>query len=89
MTDEQQAKILARNLVTLWNEYGDENAEETESSMRDTCKHVRSLNLHTVDGVLASPLNYFANSYLDDHNPEDLTIAEMVEGLEISLGLLD
>ena len=89
MTEEQKkALTLARNLVTLWNEYSDENSEETESLMRDTFKEVAALDLHKVDGVLASPLNYYARASLYDENPEDLTISEMTESLEISIGIL-
>lgn len=89
MTEEQKALILARNLVTLWNEYSDENAEETESAMRDTFKEVVAMDLTRVDGVLASPLNYYARASLYDENPEDLTICEMTESLEISIGILE
>lgn len=89
MTEQEQAVIFARNIVTLWNEYSDENSEESDNAMRDTFKAVLGLDLHQVDGVLASPLNYFAQAYLTDHNPEDLTFAEMTESLEISLKILD
>lgn len=86
---ERKALILARNIVALWNGYSDENSEETESAMRDTFKEVVALDLKNVDGVLASPLNYFARAYLNDENPEDLTYQEMTDSLDISVGILD
>lgn len=89
MTEQEQALIFARNIVNLWNGYSDANSEESDSAMRDTFKAVRALDLHQVDGVLASPLNYFARAFLDDDNPEDLTFAEMTESLEISIGILE
>ena len=88
MTEQEQALIYARNIVRLWDEYSDENSEESDSAMRDTFKAVQGLDLHQVDGVLASPLNYFAQAFLTDENPEDLTFSEMAESIEISIGIL-
>jgi hypothetical protein len=87
--EDQKALILARNIVTLWNGYSDENSEETESAMRDTFKEAIAMDLHKVEGILASPLNYFARAYLTDENPEDLTFQEMTDSLEISVNLID
>ncbi len=87
--EDQKALILARNIVTLWNGYSDENSEETESAMRDTFKEAIAMDLHKVEGILASPLNYFARAYLTDENPEDLTYQEMTDSLEISVNLID
>jgi hypothetical protein len=88
MNVEKKALILARNIVALWNGYSDENSEETESAMRDTFKEIITMELTQVDGVLASPLMYFAIAYLYDENPEDLTFSEMSDRLEISIGII-
>lgn len=86
---DAKAMILARNIVALWNGYSDENSEETESAMRDTFKEAVAMDLHQVDGVLSSPLNYFARAYLYDENPEDLTYSEMTESLAISIKIMN
>jgi hypothetical protein len=88
-TEDQKALLLARNIVMLWEGYSDENSEETESAMRDTFKEAMSLDMHSVEGIIASPLNYFAHAYLYDENPEDLTFCEMTESLAISIKLID
>jgi hypothetical protein len=88
MTDlDKKALGLAQTIVDLWNGYSDENSERTELAMRDAFKEVEAMDLGMVDGVLASPLKYFARAYLNDENPEDLTYCEMTESLEISIGL--
>ncbi len=86
---DQKALALACNIVSLWNGYSDENSEQTDLAMRDTFKEAVAMDLHQVDGVLASPLNYFARAFLDDENPEDLTFCEMSESLEISIKLMN
>lgn len=85
---ETKAKELGAELVRLWNNYSDENSNETDLAMRETTKEIRALDLRQVDGVLASPLNYWTRAELDDENPEDLTFCEMIESIEISLGLM-
>lgn len=77
----------AREIVRIWADWSDGNEVQSELALRDACKTLRAIDLHQVDGTLSSPLNYFAMAYLDDHNPEDLTICEMVESIEISLAL--
>jgi len=89
MTEQAKALILARNIVNLWNGYSDANSEETESAMRDTFKEVVSMDLKSVDGVLASPLNYFARAFLYEENPEDLTFSEMSDSIQVSLDILE
>lgn len=86
---EQKARELGAELVRIWENWSDENEHDSEIALRDTAKEVRALDLHHVDGVLASPLNYFVRSHLDDENPEDLTISEMIESIKISLSLLN
>lgn len=89
MTDLDQAAIsIAQRIVALWNGYSDENSLETDIAMREAAKEAIALDLRMVEGVIASPLKYYAMVELEDHNPEDLTICEMVESLEISIGLL-
>lgn len=87
MTDalDHAALVLAQNIVDLWNNYSDENSEQTDLAMRDACKEAQAMDLRQVDGLLASPLRYFARAFLEDDNPEDLTICEMVESLKISI----
>ncbi len=85
---EARAKELGAELVRLWANYSDENSVETDLAMRETTKMIRALDLHQVDGVLASPLNYWTRAELDDENPEDLTFCEMIDSIEISLGLI-
>jgi hypothetical protein len=88
-TEDQKALAIARNVVSLWNGYSDDNSEESDLAMRDAFKAVEALDLHRVEGILASPLNYFARAFLNDENPEDLTFGEMSQSLEISIGLID
>lgn len=84
----RQARGLACTIVALWNGYSDENSHETDIAMRDAFKEVDALDFSHVDGVIASPLRYFARAFLYEENPEDLTFAEMTESIEISLGIL-
>jgi hypothetical protein len=88
MTIQKQAVSLAETLVNLWDNYGQVSEAQSDLDMRDCCKELRKLDLREVDGVIASPLNYFVRAYLDDENPEDLTYGEMIESISISLGLL-
>lgn len=88
MTDmDKKALGLAQAVVGLWNAYSDENSEESDLAMREAFKEVAAMDMAKVDGVLASPLNYFARAFLNGENPEDLTFGEMTESLEISIGL--
>lgn len=87
--EERQALVLAREIVSLWNGYSDENSEQTDQAMDDAFKAVLAIDLHKVDGVLASPLNYFARAVLNDENPEDLTYCEMSGSLQISIDLIE
>lgn len=90
MTAQDQAAIIvARKIVALWNNYSDENSAESDLAMRDAFKEALALDLTHVEGVIASPLKYFALAFVEDSNPEDLTFAEMTESLEISIGLME
>lgn len=89
MTDlDQKAIAIAQKIADLWNNYSDENSVETDLAMREAAKEAVALDLSMVEGVIASPLKYYAMVELEDHNPEDLTFCEMVESLEISIGIL-
>ena len=89
MTDlDQKAVAIAQRIADLWNGYSDENSTETDLAMREAAKEAMALDLTQVDGVIASPLKYYAAVELEDSNPEDLTWCEMVESLEISIGLM-
>lgn len=85
---DQKAVAIAQRIADLWNGYSDENSNETDLAMREAFKEAQAMDLRQVDGVIASPLNYFARAFLNDENPEDLTYCEMVESLEISIGLM-
>lgn len=87
--EDQKALILARNIVTLWEEWNDEKAEENDNAMRDTFKEAVAMDLTKVEGVLASPLSYFARAYLYDENPEDLTFSEMTDAIKVSVDMID
>lgn len=88
MTPTEKAKSLAAELVRIWAEWAGHDEEESDNAMRDACKEARTLDMHQVEGVIASPLNYFVRAYLDDENPEDLTYDEMMESMKIGLSLL-
>jgi DNA (cytosine-5)-methyltransferase 1 len=64
---------LAVTLTSIWTAWEDGREDELDNALHLVCLAVRDLDLHQVDGVLASPLNYFVRNYLDDDNPEDLT----------------
>lgn len=85
---EQKACELGTDLVRLWDNYSDENSIQTDLEMREATKEIRALGLDHVDGVLASPLNYWTRAELDDENPEDLTFCEMLESVRISLKIM-
>lgn len=85
---DQKACDLGAELVRLWENWSDANEVESELAMRNRAKEIRALDLHQVDGVIASPLNYFVCAYMEDSNPEDLTISEMVDSLKVSLSIM-
>lgn len=87
MTVTQKARALAVTLTSIWAGWSDADADDRDNAMRLAVEAVRSIDLHQVDGTISSPLNYFAMAYLDDHNPEDLTYDQMMQGLAISLSL--
>lgn len=80
---------IAKEIASLWANYSDDNSTQTDLSMRDYFKQAEAIDLDCVDGVLASPLKYFARAFLHDENQEDLTFCEMAESLEISIGILE
>jgi len=87
MTPDKKARALAVTFLSIWNAWADEHEDSRDDALRLTCEAVRAMDLHQVDGTLASPLNYFTCAYLDEFNPEDLTYDEMMQGMAISLAL--
>ncbi len=88
MTPTKRALAYAQVLVTIWQIWEDGKEDVLDDCLRVTCEAARQLDMHQVEGVIASPLNYFVRAFLDDDNPEDLTYAEMMDGMSISIGLL-
>lgn len=88
MSPDKKALALAATIVSLWRTWEDGNEDMQDDALRLAFEAVRTIDLHHVEGVIASPLNYFAMAYLDEHNPEDLTYSEMVESLAISIRLM-
>ena len=87
MTPDQKARALAFTFTAIWANWSDADENASDDALRLTAEAVRALDLTQVDGVIASPLNYFTRAYLDDENPEDLTYDEMMQGLTISLSI--
>jgi hypothetical protein len=85
---DKKACDLAAEIVRIWENWSDGNEEASDNALRDCAKDIRTIDLHQVDGVIASPLNYFTRAYLDDDNPEDLTFCEMMDGMKVALGLM-
>ncbi|WP_454618359.1 hypothetical protein [Bradyrhizobium cenepequi] len=88
MTPTQKAAAVASELVRIWADWSENDEEASDNALRDACKEARAIDMHQVEGVIASPLNYFVRAYLDDENPEDLTYDEMMESMQIGLSLL-
>lgn len=87
MTPTQTARALAITLTSLWAAWSDQNEDDRDNAMRLALEAVRKVDLHQVEGTISSPLGYFAQAYLDEHNPEDLTFDEMLQSLAVSLTL--
>lgn len=88
ITPTKRALALAQILVTIWQAWEDGKEDILDDALRVACEGARALDMHQVDGVIASPLNYFVRAYLDDENPEDLTYCEMMGGMSTSIGIL-
>lgn len=86
-TSTRRALALAHIIVKLWETWADENEDIADDALRITLEQVRDIDLTGVDGTLAAPLNVFARAYLEDDNPEDLTFDEMIQSIEICIGL--
>ena len=63
---DQKACDLAAEFIRIWANWETLGDEAGDDALRDTAKEVRALDLNRVDGVIASPLNYFAMAYLDE-----------------------
>lgn len=87
MTSDQKARACAIMYTSIWASWSDTHQDDRNNALRLVAETVRTVDLHTVDGTMASPLNYFTRAYLDDTNPEDLTYSEMMQSMEISLAL--
>lgn len=83
----RKARALAHIIVKLWATWSDQNEDIADDGLRLTLEQVRALDLRQVDGTLSAPLNVFARAYLDQDNPEDLTFGQMIESIEICIGL--
>lgn len=88
LSPTKRALAYAQILVSTWATWEDGKENILDDVLRVTCEGARSLDMHQVEGVIASPLNYFVRAYLDDENPEDLTYCEMMQSMNISIGLL-
>lgn len=84
---DKVARAHAATLLAIWAAWSDEMEDSLDDALRLTCEAIRKLDLHQVDGTLASPLNYYVCAYLDETNPEDLTYDEMFGSIRISLSL--
>jgi hypothetical protein len=88
MRPTDKAMAYAQILVTTWQVWDDGKEDLLDDCLRVTCEAARALEMSQVEGVIASPLNYFVRVYLDDDNPEDLTYCEMMDSMSVSIGLL-
>jgi hypothetical protein len=88
MSHNRRALAYAQILVTTWQIWDDQNEDILDDVLRCACEGARTIDMHQVDGRIASPLNYFVGAYLDGHNPEDLTYCEMMDGMQTSIQLM-
>ena len=88
MSHNRKAVACAQLLVTTWANWEDGNEDVLDDVLRMACENARAVDMHQVDGRIASPLNYFVGAYLDENNPEDLTYCEMMESMQASIRML-
>jgi hypothetical protein len=85
----RKACDIGTEIVRIWSQWSDATEVESELALSACVNEARTLDMHQIDGVISSPLNYFVRSQLDDENPEDLTWCEMIESIEISVKVLE
>ncbi len=88
LSPNMRAIACAQILVTTWATWDDGNEDILDDVLRLACENASTINMHEVDGRIASPLNYFVCAYLDEHNPEDLTYCEMMDGMQASIEMI-
>lgn len=88
ISQERKALALAASVVALWATWSDSNADVQDDALRLAFEAADALDFTQIDGVIASPLKYFARAYLSEENPEDLTFQEMADSLSVSIKIL-
>lgn len=90
ITPTRHALAIAFAVVSSWNAWGGADRLEIvgDDALNVLAMAADQLDFAHIEGVIASPLKYYARAILHDENPEDLTYCEMIESLEISIKLL-
>jgi hypothetical protein len=88
ISQERKALALAASVVALWATWSDSNEDVQDDALRLAFEAADVLDFTQIDGVIASPLKYFARAYLNEENPEDLTFQEMADSLSVSIKIL-
>lgn len=81
----RKALALAVTLTSVWAAWNDDDAHALDDALRIACEGVQSLDRANIPGNLISPLRYFALSYLEESNLEDLTYDEMLGSIAVAL----
>lgn len=85
---QRRAIALATTICAIWNAWDDGNEAACDDALIMALSQVRILDLaEYIEGSLGEALRYFAIAHLDDVNPADKTIDEMVTALAEELAV--
>lgn len=90
ITPTRRALGIAFAIVGSWYRWNGEDRYEIigDDALNVLAEAAAALDFRQVEGVIASPLNYFARAILHDENPEDLTYCEMIDSIAISIRVM-
>jgi len=90
ITPTRHALAIAFAIVSSWNAWGGEDRLEIvgDDTINVLALAADQLDFGHIEGVIASPLKYFACAVVHGQNPEDLTYCEMIGSLEVSIKIL-
>lgn len=86
----RRALAIAFAIVSSWNAWGGDDRLEIvgDDALNMLALAADQLDFGHIEGVIASPLKYYARATIHDENPEDLTYCQMIESLDISIKIL-
>lgn len=90
ITPTRHALAIAFSIVGAWERWGGDDRYEIvgADALNVLALAADALDFGSIEGVIASPLKYYARAILHDENPEDLTYCEMIESLDVSIKVL-